>query len=227
MISYNLIRTNRKTLSIKICKDGSLEVRSPINFPKVEIDKIIEARSDEIAKKSEIIKKKNDLKRNFKIDFNSKILLKGELCEVLPTSSSIASYDDKVKVFYIPETATSYDIKEIIISFYKIIAKKHFISRVNYFKEILDVTPSNVKVNSAKTRWGSCSYKHSLNFSWRLIMADLKTIDYVIVHELSHIKELNHSQDFWNIVESVIPDYKVYRNNLKDLSEKLSNEDWD
>ena len=90
----------------------------------------------------------------------------------------------------------------------------------------MNVTPIAVKVNSAKTRWGSCSGRNSINFSWRLIMADDDVIDYVIVHELAHIKEHNHSDRFWAVVASVLPDYKMRQAKLKILQKKLASEDW-
>ncbi len=91
----------------------------------------------------------------------------------------------------------------------------------------MEIIPTGLRITSAKTRWGSCSGKNSINFSWRLIMADEKTIDYVIVHELAHIKQHNHSSDFWKIVESTLPNYNQEKEKLKILGEKLSKENWD
>ena len=88
-------------------------------------------------------------------------------------------------------------------------------SRVDYFANIMGVTPSNVSINRAKTRFGSCSSKKRLNFSCNVMRYPNDVIDYVIVHELAHIKELNHSKRFWAIVESVMPDYKEKQRILK------------
>ena len=90
----------------------------------------------------------------------------------------------------------------------------------------MGVTPIAVKINSAMRRWGSCSSRMSLNFSWRLIMADDAIIDYVVVHELAHIKEMNHSARFWAVVESVLPDFRERKRKLKELQSRLSGEDW-
>ncbi|MDR2568929.1 MAG: M48 family metallopeptidase, partial [Oscillospiraceae bacterium] len=75
--------------------------------------------------------------------------------------------------------------------------------------------------------WGSCSAKKSLNFSWRLIMADEDVIDYVVVHELAHLIEMNHSVRFWAVVERVLPDYRERQKWLRELQRKLNVEDWD
>ena len=89
------------------------------------------------------------------------------------------------------------------------------------------VSPAAVKINEAKGRWGSCSSKKSLNFSWRLMMAGESVIDYVVVHELAHLKEMNHSPRFWAEVGRVLPDYPGRRAKLKELQKLLSVEDWE
>ena len=106
-------------------------------------------------------------------------------------------------------------------------AKSHIPMRVELFAERMNVTPVTVRINGAKTRWGSCSAKRSLNFSWRLMMADDDVIDYVVVHELAHLTEMNHSTRFWVIVEGVLPDYKERKKRLCELQERLSGEDWE
>ena len=94
-------------------------------------------------------------------------------------------------------------------------AWKYIPNRVDYFASIMGVTPANVSINRAKTRFGSCNSKKRLNFSCNVMRYPIEAIDYVIVHELAHIKELNHSKRFWAIVESVLPDYKERQKILK------------
>ncbi|MCL2816165.1 MAG: M48 family metallopeptidase [Oscillospiraceae bacterium] len=100
-------------------------------------------------------------------------------------------------------------------------------NKVGKYAGFMNVKPAAVKITSAKTRWGSCSGRDNLNFSWRLVMADENVIDYVVVHELSHIKEHNHSPHFWKIVENVLPDYKERQNKLKQFQKQLIVQDWD
>ena len=82
--------------------------------------------------------------------------------------------------------------------------------------------PKQVRINSAKTRWGSCGPGGVLNFTWRLVMAPLDVIDYVVVHELSHLRVKDHSSKFWKVVESISPEYKKHRKWLRENGEKLS-----
>ena len=73
----------------------------------------------------------------------------------------------------------------------------------------------SLKINNARTRWGSCGHKGNINFTWRLIMAPVEVVDYVIVHELAHLKEMNHSARFWYEVGRMMPDYKKHEHWLK------------
>ncbi len=87
-------------------------------------------------------------------------------------------------------------------------AKEVLPSKVEYYAKIMQVEPASVKINSAKKRYGSCSGANNLNFSLYLMDKDERFIDYVVVHELAHIKHHNHSKDFYNFIEQFMPDYK-------------------
>ena len=88
--------------------------------------------------------------------------------------------------------------------FYKKEARKYIEKRINEIAEQNNLKFNNLKITSAKTRWGSCTSQKNINFTYRLAMAPIKTIDYVIVHELSHLKHMNHSKAFWNLVEEMM-----------------------
>ena len=94
-------------------------------------------------------------------------------------------------------------------------AKAYIPPRLEYYAQIMGVRPTAVRYTSAKTRWGSCSPKNSVSFSVRLMTKPPEAIDYVIVHELAHIREHNHSQRFWAVVASVLPDYRERKKLLK------------
>lgn len=81
-------------------------------------------------------------------------------------------------------------------------------ARVEYFARIIGVTYGNITIRNQKTRWGSCSSKGNLNFNCLLMLAPPEVLDYVVVHELCHRKQMNHSKAFWTEVEKVFPDYK-------------------
>ncbi len=87
-------------------------------------------------------------------------------------------------------------------------ARQIFNRKAACYSRIMGVTYNRITVKEQKTRWGSCSSKHNLNFNWRLLLAPDEIQDYVIVHELAHLKEMNHSKNFYAVIESVLPDYK-------------------
>lgn len=89
--------------------------------------------------------------------------------------------------------------------------------RAKFFSQIYGVNFSRVTIRNQKTRWGSCSRNGSLNFNYKLILLSSELRDYVIVHELCHLKEFNHSPKFWQWVEKAVPDYKSLRKELKEV----------
>lgn len=89
-------------------------------------------------------------------------------------------------------------------------------ARAAYFAGKMGVTYNRIFIKEQKTRWGSCSSRGNLNFNWKLILTGDEQLDYVIVHELAHLKQMNHSPQFWREVEKILPDYKERRRRLKD-----------
>ena len=101
-------------------------------------------------------------------------------------------------------------------------ARARFESRVAYYHKITGGRYTSVTVRDQKTRWGSCSSRGTLSFNYRLIFAPPEILDYVVVHELCHLTHMNHSKDFWHMVGTVMPDYKIYKNWLKDHGQELT-----
>lgn len=130
--------------------------------------------------------------------------------------------DDKL-VVYLPGTrknmAPNYEKK--LKEWYRQLAKDTIAARLSYFSNKIDVQYNSFTIKDQKTRWGSCSGKKNLNFSWRLIMAPPEVLDYVIVHELCHLVHLNHSPAFWHLVKSYLPDYAKSKSWLADNGIKL------
>ncbi len=102
------------------------------------------------------------------------------------------------------------------IKVYKAMARVYLTERSEYFAGLMGVRYKQLKINSANTRWGSCNSKGEINYTYRLILAPKNLVDYVVVHELAHLKEMNHSKKFWSIVSHVMPDYKQRQKLLND-----------
>jgi hypothetical protein len=106
-------------------------------------------------------------------------------------------------------------------AWYRQQARAVLAGRVEYYARTYGFEVEKIRISSARTRWGSCSAKKTLSFTWRLVMAPPEVIDYVVVHELCHLRELNHSPSFWAQVEAILPGYKSQRKWLKQNGGKL------
>lgn len=224
MLSYRLIRSRRKTAAIHITKDAAVEVRAPLKMPKAYIDEFVALKEKWIIAHLARRELLNSEKAAFSLNYGDTATLCGKAYPILAKDTKHAGFDGAC--FYLPPGLSPDDIRRIVVRIYKTEAKRVIGSRVDEYSERMNVKPSSVRITSAKTRWGSCSGKNGLSFSWRLIMADESVIDYVVAHELAHITEHNHSPRFWAVVEGVLPDYKQRRLKLKALQDSLAREDW-
>ncbi|MBQ4108548.1 MAG: M48 family metallopeptidase [Clostridia bacterium] len=129
---------------------------------------------------------------------------------VLNHENWIKSKQEIAKNRHIPEDFSGNEVKELKNKLKEIITPI-----LEKYSKIMGVEPIKVSINSAKTRFGSCSSKKTLNFSYRLALYPYEAIEYVCVHELAHLKEMNHSKKFWQIVASILPDYKKRKELLK------------
>jgi len=224
MVEYILTRFKRKSISVNIGKDAKVYVKAPIEVPISCIENFIVSKSSWIEKNVELANEIIKQKDNF-------IIKEGHLLKILEENYPVHvikgnNYGFDGEVFYVPEKLSQNELKSCLVEIYKVIAKSIITTKVNKFSKIMDVEPGNIKINSAKTRWGSCSGENNLNFTWKLIMASEKQVDYVVIHELAHIKEHNHSEKFWKIVCNIFPDYKKIKKSLVDLHYGLYKEGW-
>ena len=102
-------------------------------------------------------------------------------------------------------------------------AKLVFRERADYFASSMGLSFNRIAIREQRTRWGSCSSKKNLNFNWKLLLAPPQVLDYVVVHELCHLKQMNHSKAFWTEVEAVLPDYKERKRWLRENGAELMN----
>jgi len=223
MVDYALNRSRRKTVAIYI-RNGNVEVRAPFKCPKSEIDSFVISKESWINKNLIKSKKQMEKMKTFALDYGEKILFRGTEYPITERANARADFDDGC--FYLPPKLEPELIKDTCIKIYRRLAKEHITKRVVIYAKQMGVVPTAVKINGANTRWGSCSSRKSLNFSWRLIMACDDVIDYVVVHELAHLIHMNHSERFWAVVANILPDYKERQSQLRRLRKRLNAEDW-
>ena len=218
MISPQIIRSNRKTLSLSINENADLVVRAPQRASYDEIQKFISEKSAWIDNKQRLIKAQ--LEDNLNHHSSNKCLYLGSLYPLKIDNSNVEPISFNGHMF----TITNVNGERICLPL-KSWYKKRFIEvalpRLSYFSDKHKLKVNQVRVKEQKTLWGSCSSKNNINLNYLLIMAPMKVIDYVIVHELVHTIHKNHSSKFWQKVETIIPNYKDARKWLKENGYRL------
>ena len=222
MIEYTLLRSKRKTLSIQITKEAQVLVKAPLRLPAGEIERFVASKSDWIASTLAQVQAGLQNRQAFDPLRSGELLFLGKPYPIC--AADCAAFDGSA--FLLPSRTFS-ELKPELIRLYRTLAAQVITARVRLYSERTGLLPSGVKITAANTRWGSCSGKNSLCFSWKLIFADLTAVDYVVVHELAHTREHNHSSRFWALVEEVLPDYRERKECLKALQGRLTGEAWD
>ena len=111
---------------------------------------------------------------------------------------------------------------EVLENRYRKAAKDYFTARVAYYHAFTGGHYTLITIRDQKSRWGSCSSRGTLSFNYRLMFAPLKVLDYVVVHELCHLTHMDHSRNFWNMVERIMPDYRIYKQWLREHGHELT-----
>jgi len=214
-----IIRTKRKTLSLQINENGELIVRVPKFVSDTVIKQFVAKHRTWIDKKvREVLFKKSQLKTYTFSDGEEFLFLGKKLkltfthisSSIVKKTSSVVVSGDRLLIDYSKKAKAP----ELLEKFYKGEAKKIFEERVNYylrkFNEIFDANYSlkKIKLSSGRRILGSCSASGNMNFSWRIIQAPVEIIDYLVVHEIVHLKERHHKRSFWLKVYKLKPDYR-------------------
>ena len=209
---HKLVRSKRKTLALIVENDGTLTVRAPLRMHEADIWRFIEAKTDWIKRKQARVQKEAELLHQY-VDGETFLYLGKDVPLRIVREAKPALVMDRV--FKLTRSAQP-RAASVFETWYKKQARAVVTERVEFFAHRHSFKVKKIRISSARTRWGSCSTKGTLSFTWRLVMAPLDIIDYVVAHELCHLKELNHSKAFWSQVEAILPDYIVRRKWLKD-----------
>lgn len=208
-IPYKVIRSDRKSIALVIDNEANLVIRAPHNTKDKEIADFVDKKRHWIIDKQHQVSVFGEKHSPLLIETGESILYLGDTYTLLRDDVS------EIKIsstnILIPENYN----KENVVTWMKNEASKLLNERVAKYAGLMGITYESVKMSEAKARWGSCSVKNNLNFAWRLIMCPIAVIDYVVVHELSHVTYKNHSPAFWARVKTVLPHYKEQQDWLK------------
>ena len=172
-LPYRITRSKRKTVSLRICEDGTLLVLAPQRYPEDEIEKLVARHHIWIERHTDMVRRRAE--------------------RVQTMAGSTEQIEELTRM-----------------------AREYIPKRVTYYAAQMGVQPTGIRITSAQKRFGSCSAQNSLCFSYRVMMYPPEAIDYVIVHELAHIRHHDHSPAFYAFVESILPDYRHLEAILKE-----------
>jgi predicted metal-dependent hydrolase len=223
-LDYEVVRSKKrkKTISLQVRANGTAVVYVPHRTPIPEIDKFVREKERWISRK---IRENGERQKEIK----AKKYVTGEmfffLGEPYPLKIEAAIDGYEKLAFCCGQFVLASDKvsqgRELFVDWYRKSAQRYIGERVDHYSQTLKLIPRGIKISNARCRWGSCSQDNHLHISWRLIMAPCSVIDYLVVHELAHTQEKNHSERFWDIVGNTITDYKKQRVWLKDNGHTL------
>ena len=206
-----IIRSYRRSLCLTITKDAKLVVHAPKKLNMNEIIKYIEEKEKWILSKQKEIEEKLSINRKV-IDYKE-FLVFGKKYPIQKIEG-LKKIELTDKSILVPNQDFDIILKKLK-KWYMDNANKVLKERLEYFADVMQIDYAGLKISNSKTRWGSCDSLRNIKLNFRLIMLPHKVIDFVIIHELAHILEFNHSKDFYKIIESVMPTYKTQQRVLK------------
>ena len=210
---YKLIRSTRRTISLQIKEDGQLVVRAPRRASVAEIDALVAEKTSWIKKHQGRLRERNKFVVNRQFLPGESFLYLGKSYDLVFVDGGEALvFDD---AFLLARECHD-NAKEHFADWYKEQALREITERVGGFAALAGLEYDSIVLSNAKKKWGSCCRRGILRFNWRLIMAPIKVVDYVVAHELAHLEFLDHSKNFWGKVEEVFPDYAPHRKWLRE-----------
>jgi predicted metal-dependent hydrolase len=207
-------RSARRSMSMEMRPDGTLLIRAPLRAPARHIDRFIKDHTSWIQKRREAHA------ANPLAGTPTAIYLLGQLYNIEHHHAGRFKYvlSDNCLSIYGPETKT---IQDLLIQFYKKEANLYLPERLYELSDQVGYPVHDHRITSARTRWGSCGRDHNIALTWRLMSHDPDTIDYVILHEIAHIKHPNHGKRFWQLVLDWDSTAHKHRRALKDLKYQI------
>jgi predicted metal-dependent hydrolase len=207
-----IVRSRRRTIALVVTPEARVIVRAPLKAPAALIDEFVRQQHGWIRRKVSEMKKRPQTVIH--------VYEEGEIFWFLGRAYPLHIVDDagaeirRTDRLFVSHTLFP-EIHRGIQRWYMAEAAKEIRSRCMWFSMMTGYSPASVRITDARQRWGSCTHKGGLNFSWRLIQAPLEIVDYVIVHELVHLRQPDHSRKFWAKVEALMPDYERRREWLR------------
>ena len=205
-LEYVLVQSVRKSIVAKALPGGEFRVYAPMGMRLRDIDDFVRKHADQLFEMrdrvdaaAEARAPKDGMPIRVEGTFRTLRLMEGTF-----------SYTLTADTFTVHVPAGT-DEREAVRHALVELSLKRFEERLKYYSAKMNARYGRVTIREQRTRWGSCSSKNNLNFNWKLIMAPPEALDYVVIHELCHLTEFNHSPRFWSLVEAQMPEYKYWK----------------
>ena len=219
-MDFDIIRSRRKTIAVEITKEGGVLVRAPLKLARREVLAFVHQNRGWIARKLAQARVLQEERTPRRFQEGEPFPFLGEQHRLRYVAGG--EYLLKENGEFLLGADLSARAGDLFRTWYRARAREILEDRVAQFALRMGLTCRSVRITDAKERWGSCNAAGSLNFAWRLVMAPPPVIDYVIVHELAHLVEMNHSRRFWGRVGRILPDYAQRRKWLRDNEHLLT-----
>lgn len=218
-IEYTLVRKRIKNVYIQI-KDGKLIVKAPYSISKSKIDELISQKRDWISKrvlKNPPERKIDTIDKNYIYILNNKINIKYQKHS---KSNIIVNLDENTCIVMLPQSfvnskENAAKVNKKIDNELKKLANKYIMNAMEKYIALTGLTPCEIKIRKFKSIWGNCSSKKVIKINQNLIHYGIDQIEYVCLHEITHLKYMNHQKEFWNFVKKYMPNYKEISSELK------------
>ncbi len=214
-----IVRSKRKkTASIMIERDGSISILVPENMKENLITEILDSQEYSIIKNQTLWHIANDGKETRPFVNGQTFMFKGQNYTLILKDDAAAEIEFINDTFLLNPSVK--DFRAAFEQFYKEECKRFLAERYEVYKDKIPVHPKKIEVRQMSTRWGSCTPSGNVNINWNCIMAPQFVFDYILVHELVHLKYHRHDNDFWQMVGIIVPDYEsakdwLLRNGVK------------
>lgn len=220
-IPYHLERRARRTIGMKITADG-LVVHAPLRIRQSELEALLLSKARWISTKLQA--RQSASIPEFQWHDGATLQLLGQpltLRIIQATRNSSPKLDGRELRLVTTDPHDHGLIAYKVVQWFKKEARLDFIRRLPILAARLGEPTPSLFLSNARTRWGSCNSRREVRLNWRLIQADPSLVNYVIAHELAHLREMNHSAKFWAVVASIYPEYRQAERNLKACSQQL------
>ena len=223
-IEYTLIQSSRQNVLFQALPEAGLRVYAPKYLRLRDVDEMVRQRADQLLDMQRQTEARLEAdRRAHPVTDGSPILIEGKRCILrlhrgARRSGRLAGEEYHLTL---PNPDSDPDVRAAIRATLSTAALTRIRERLDYYAPRIGRVPGRIAIREQKSRWGSCSSKGNLNFNWKLIMAPPQALDYVVIHELCHLYEFNHSPRFWTLVAGQMPDYEVWKKWLKAHTDDL------